>query len=123
VIRGRYAEMIHLKRAYDPPSESDGYRILVERLWPRGLTKERAAVGLWLKEIAPSPELRKWFSHDPAKWDEFRQRYLDELKGNKEATHRLSELLESHDTVTFVYATRDEQHNSASLLKEFMERK
>jgi uncharacterized protein YeaO (DUF488 family) len=114
--------MIHIKRAYDPPSESDGYRILVERLWPRGLTKERARIDLWMKEISPSPGLRKWFSHDPAKWDEFRQRYRDELKGNKEATDRLSGLLESHDTVTFVYAARDEQHNSARLLKEFMER-
>jgi uncharacterized protein YeaO (DUF488 family) len=115
--------MIHLKRAYEPPSESDGYRILVERLWPRGLTKERARIDLWMKEISPSPGLRKWFGHDPAKWDEFRQRYRDELKGNKEATHQLSGLLESHDTVTFVYAARDEQHNSARLLKEFMERK
>jgi uncharacterized protein YeaO (DUF488 family) len=114
--------MIHLKRVYDPPSKSDGYRILVERLWPRGLTKERAAVDLWMKEIAPSPELRKWFGHDPAKWDEFSQRYLHELKKNKEATDRLSELVESHDPITFVYAARDEQHNSARLLKEFMER-
>jgi uncharacterized protein YeaO (DUF488 family) len=125
--------MIHLKRAYEPPSKSDGYRILVERLWPRGLTKERAAINLWLKEIAPSPidlwlkeiapspELRKWFNHDPAKWDEFRQRYRGELKGNQESTRRLAELLESHDTVTFVYAARDEQHNSALLLKEFID--
>ena len=113
--------MILLKRAYEPPSKLDGCRILVERLWPRGLAKERAAIDLWLKEIAPSPELRKWFNHDPAKWDEFRQRYRDELANNRESSHRLRELLENHDPVTFVYAARGEQHNSARLLKEFIE--
>jgi uncharacterized protein YeaO (DUF488 family) len=114
--------MIHLKRAYEPPSKSDGYRILVERLWPRGLTKDRAAIDLWMKEIAPSPELRKWFSHDPVKWDEFQRRYRDELTKNQESINRLRELLENHDSITFVYAARDEQHNSARLLKEFIER-
>jgi len=71
--------MLKLKRAYDPPSPTDGQRILVERLWPRGLTKAKAAIDQWMKEISPSPELRKWFAHDPQKWPEFRKRYLREL--------------------------------------------
>jgi uncharacterized protein YeaO (DUF488 family) len=112
--------MIHLKRAYDPPSEADGMRILVERLWPRGLTKERLAVKLWLKEVSPSPELRKWYGHDPEKWEEFRRRYLAELEAAGEPLQRLRELA-SQGEVTFVYAARDEEHNSARLLKEYLE--
>src|SRR5262249_48331791 len=81
--------MIRLKRAYEKPSSDDGMRILVERLWPRGLTKKRAAVDLWLKEIAPSPELRKWFSHDPKKWKQFETRYRKELQQNKDAVRSL----------------------------------
>jgi uncharacterized protein YeaO (DUF488 family) len=111
-----------LKRAYDPASPDDGYRILVERLWPRGLTKEKAAVDLWLKEIAPSPELRKWFGHDPQKWQEFSRRYQAELDGNPEAVSQLGQILEKEDKVTFVYAARDTQHNSALLLKDYLER-
>lgn len=114
--------MIHLKRAYDPPTPQDGLRILGERLWPRGLTKEKAAIDLWLKDVAPSPELRKWYSHDPARWEEFQRRYRAELASNRKAISELKSHLEK-GTVTFVYAARDEQRNSALLLKEFMEEK
>jgi uncharacterized protein YeaO (DUF488 family) len=112
--------MIKLKRAYDKPSRSDGVRILVDRLWPRGLTKERAAVDLWLKDIAPSAELRKWFGHDPEKWKEFQSRYRKELRANKDALRLLKEQAADR-TVTLVYAARDEQHNEAVILKRVVE--
>jgi uncharacterized protein YeaO (DUF488 family) len=83
--------MIQLKRVYEKPSRKDGVRILVDRLWPRGLTKERAAVSLWLKDVAPSSELRKWFGHDPAKWKQFQIRYRKELQEKKDALHRLKQ--------------------------------
>jgi uncharacterized protein YeaO (DUF488 family) len=111
---------IHLKRVYEQPAPEDGTRILVERLWPRGLSKERAAVDLWLKEVAPSPELRRWFGHDPAKWDEFRRRYRNELRALQEEPERLRRLVLS-GPVTFVYAARDTERNSAVLLREFVE--
>ena len=114
--------MIRLKRAYDAPSRQDGLRILVERLWPRGVRKEMAGIDLWLKELAPSTELRKWFGHDPERWREFRRRYWSELvqRGDLIALlrHRTTE-----GTVTFVYAASDEEHNSAVALKEFLERR
>src|SRR5438270_5954536 len=99
-----------LKRVYEAPSPTDGERVLVERLWPRGLAKAKAAVDLWLKEVAPSPELRKWFAHDPAKWEQFRHRYWEELKGNPEALELLRQKAKQ-GTVTLVYAARDEEHN------------
>jgi len=111
---------IRLKRAYEQPGADDGVRILVERLWPRGLTKERAAVDHWIKDVAPSPELRRWYNHEPAKWTEFQRRYLAELRQNKVAVEELRQKC-GDGTVTFVYAARDEQHNSALLLKEFLE--
>ena len=111
--------MLKLKRAYDPPSPTDGQRILVERLWPRGLTKAKAAIDQWMKEISPSPELRKWFAHDPKKWPEFRKRYLRELKANKPAVDSLRKIAKSAP-VTLIYAARDEQHNSARVLKQFL---
>jgi uncharacterized protein YeaO (DUF488 family) len=113
--------MIHLKRAYERPSARDGSRVLVERLWPRGLTKAGAALELWLKDVAPSPELRKWFAHDPAKWRRFEQRYQKELRGRGEAVDLLRRKAK-HGTVTLVYAARDEEHNGAVVLKEFLER-
>ena len=113
---------IQLKRAYEPPEKHDGARLLVERLWPRGLTKEKAAIDEWFKDVAPSQELRKWYGHDPEKWEAFRHRYLDELRGNPEALDRLRERLKA-GTVTFVFAAKDEQHNSALVLKEFLEGK
>lgn len=111
--------MIKLKRIYEAPTADDGVRILVERLWPRGISKEKAQVDEWLKELAPSPELRKWFQHDPAKWQEFQNRYRKELDGNKEMVKELKRRARGK-TVTFVYAARDEEHNSAVLLKKYI---
>ena len=112
--------MIKLKRAYEKPAGDDGSRILVERLWPRGLTKERAAVDLWLKEVAPSPGLRKWFGHDPSRWEQFQKRYWKELEETREAV-RLLKQKAKQGTVTLVYAARDEEHNSALALKRFLD--
>lgn len=114
--------MIRLKRVYDVPSQQDGLRILVERLWPRGLTKEKATIDLWLKDLAPSTELRKWFGHDHEKWDEFRKRYWSELREKGD----LLKLLKNRTTegnVTFVFAASDEERNSAVALKEYLEEK
>ena len=112
--------MIQLKRVYEKPSRKDGVRILVDRLWPRGLTKERAAVNLWLKDVAPSTELRKWFGHDPAKWKEFQVRYRKELREKKDALKLLKEKSQDR-TVTLVYGARDEQHNEALVLRKIVE--
>jgi uncharacterized protein YeaO (DUF488 family) len=114
--------MIRVKRVYEPPSPDDGVRVLVERLWPRGLSKDRAAVDLWLKEVAPSTELRTWFGHDPAKWPEFQKRYRAELRAEKGAVKTLRDK-GKHVTVTLVYAARDEEHNSAVALKRFLDRR
>jgi uncharacterized protein YeaO (DUF488 family) len=113
--------MIRTKRAYQKPSRADGKRILVERLWPRGLTKERAAVDLWLKDIAPSPTLRTWFSHDPAKWAQFQRRYWKELREHPEAVSLLRRQVR-RGPVTFVYAAHDQEHNGAVALKAFLAR-
>ncbi|MHB8104461.1 MAG: DUF488 domain-containing protein [Dehalococcoidales bacterium] len=112
--------MIKLKRVYTAPDKADGLRVLVERLWPRGLSKERARVDVWLKDIAPSPELRVWYSHDLAKWEEFQNRYFDELKSKTDVTGLLKQKAKE-GTVTFVFAASDEQHNSALVLKTFIE--
>jgi len=111
---------IRLKRAYVPPEKSDGARLLVERLWPRGLTKERAEIDEWFKEVAPSQALRKWYSHDPKKWEAFRRRYLEELRGNAGEVDRLRARIKE-GPVTFVYAAKDENRNSASVLKDYIE--
>ncbi len=112
---------IKLKRVYEQPDTKDGERVLVDRLWPRGLTKEKARVDLWLKEIAPSTELRRWFGHDPAKWTEFKRRYRAELKGNKEQVARLKDEMEK-GPVTLLYGARDEEHNEAVVLLELFGR-
>jgi uncharacterized protein YeaO (DUF488 family) len=112
--------MIQLKRVYEEPSPKDGFRVLVERLWPRGLTKSRAAVDLWLKDVSPSPELRKWFAHDPAKWEEFQRRYRKELAGKDESIELLRRKAKQ-GPITFVYAAHDPERNSATVLKEFIE--
>jgi uncharacterized protein YeaO (DUF488 family) len=109
-----------LKRAYEPPSPEDGFRVLVERLWPRGLKKADAALDLWLKEIAPSMELRQWFAHDPAKWEEFCRRYQAELSDRPDAVKLLKEKLHQ-GKVTLVYGSKDETHNAAVALKQFLE--
>ncbi|WP_378949976.1 DUF488 domain-containing protein [Mesorhizobium sp. ANAO-SY3R2] len=110
---------IKIKRVYEPHDGDDGFRVLVDRVWPRGITKERAAVDLWLKEVAPSTELRKWFGHDPQRWDEFRARYRTEL----EAQPTLVELLRDRaakGALTLVYSAHDEAHNQAVVLKEVL---
>jgi uncharacterized protein YeaO (DUF488 family) len=111
--------MIALKRIYEVPRPEDGLRVLVERLWPRGLSKERAAVDLWLKDVAPSPELRKWFGHDPARWEQFQERYRRELLEKKDAVRQLRQKAKE-GTVTLVYAARDEEHNGALVLKRYL---
>ncbi|NLN77939.1 MAG: DUF488 domain-containing protein [Armatimonadetes bacterium] len=113
--------MIRLQRVYEPADPSDGARVLVERLWPRGISKERAALKLWLKDVAPSPELRTWFGHDPEKWEEFRRRYWEELEHNPEPIEQLRELVEQGN-VTFIYSAHDEEHNAAVVLKDYIER-
>ncbi|HZP35799.1 MAG TPA: DUF488 domain-containing protein [Methylomirabilota bacterium] len=112
--------MIRVKRVYEKPSPADGLRVLVDRLWPRGLSKQRAAVDVWLKDVAPSPELRKWFGHDPARWKEFQSRYRKELRAQKEALGRLRRESRTR-TVTLLYGARDEEHNGALVLKEVLE--
>ncbi len=111
---------IRLKRAYEPPSKGDGARLLVERLWPRGLTKEKAAIDEWFKDVAPSQALRKWYAHDPERWEDFRRRYVKELRGNAAEVERLRAKVKE-GPATFVYAAKDEERNSAVVLKQFLE--
>ena len=110
---------IQLKRVYEEPAKSDGTRILVDRLWPRGLTKEKAHIDLWLKEVAPTDDLRKWFGHDPARWPEFRARYRAELKRNHEQLALLRQAL-AKGPATIVYGAKDEEHNQAVVLRELL---
>jgi uncharacterized protein YeaO (DUF488 family) len=116
--------MVRIKRAYAPTTKRDGYRVLVDRLWPRGLRKEEAHVVAWLKEIAPSDDLRKAYGHDPARFDDFRKRYLRELRSPL-AQEQLDELAKraAHHTVTLVYAAHDEEHNNATVIAEELERR
>jgi uncharacterized protein YeaO (DUF488 family) len=114
--------MFRLKRAYEPPARADGIRILVERLWPRGVSKANAAIDLWLKDVAPSTGLRKWFAHDPEKWKEFQSRYRAELRSSTEPVELLLQK-GREGTVTLVYAARDEQHNGALVLQRYLEAK
>jgi uncharacterized protein YeaO (DUF488 family) len=113
---------IKIKRVYQEPDHADGMRILVDRLWPRGLTKERARVDLWLKDIAPSTELRKWFSHDPEKWPEFQTRYHQELKSKGDQLALLKEKA-THGSVTLLYGAKDEEHNEAVVLQALLRTK
>lgn len=112
---------IRLKRVYEKPDKDDGFRILVDRLWPRGLTKEKAHVDIWLKEIAPTSELRKWFGHDPKKWDEFQERYETEIR-RKDDLIKMLKRRARQGTITLIYAARDKKHNEAVVLKHFLER-
>ncbi len=113
------ADHIRLKRVYLPASPEDGVRVLVDRLWPRGVSKVRAALAFWNKDVAPSTELRKWFGHDPARWAEFRERYRAELKANPEAVEALGALARQ-GRVTLVFGARDEAHNEAVVLREVL---
>ncbi len=112
---------ILLKRVYEPAEPNDGYRILVDRLWPRGVSKSLAHIDSWPKEIAPSTALRKWFGHDPLKWTEFRDRYLEELHRNAEVAAQLIDHDMHHGVVTLVYSAKDMKHNHAIVLKEYLE--
>ncbi len=105
---------------YEPSGEGDGFRILVERLWPRGLSKERAKIDRWVKDAGASTELRKWFGHDPAKWEEFRNRYFAEIGSRPEIVREIREIVHLHPVVTFLYAAHDTEHNNAVALREFM---
>jgi uncharacterized protein YeaO (DUF488 family) len=114
--------MIKIKRVYDSPAKDDDFRILVDGLWPRGLTKEKAKVDLWLKEIAPSNDLRNWFAHDPKKWQEFKSKYRAELKNKPEMLAKIKQMEKEKGTVTFLYSAKDEEHNNAVALKVILEK-
>jgi len=111
---------ITTKRVYAPRSDADGYRVLVDRLWPRGMTKAAAGVDLWLREIAPSTELRRWYGHDVARWPEFHERYRAELATRAESRDRLLDIARREGTVTLLFAARDETHNEAEVLAEVL---
>ena len=115
--------MLKLKRAYEKPSSADGERLLVDRLWPRGLKKEKAHLDDWLKDLAPSDELRKWFAHDPKRWEEFQQRYFKELE-DPDNKSQIEALLKKarQGTVTLVFAAKDEEKNNAVVLKQYLEK-
>ena len=111
---------VQLKRVYLKPAKSDGCRILVDRLWPRGLSKQKAKVDHWLRDIAPSTGLRKWYSHDPERWTEFQRRYRAELKVRKDAVKELKALLKQHRDVTFLFSSKEEELNNAAALKAYL---
>jgi len=110
--------MIQTKRIYDEPDKTDGFKILVDGLWPRGISKEK--IDLWLREIAPSDKLRKWFSHDPKKWNDFKKRYREELKNKQELIKKIKQIEKKEKVVTILYAAKDEEHNNAIALMEII---
>ena len=111
---------IEIKRVYSRPEEQDGFRVLIDRLWPRGISKDKARIDLWLKDIAPSAELRKWFNHDQAKWIKFKEKYFKELNSVPELTEMIVDKLKDGD-VTLIYSSKEEQFNNAVALKEYIE--
>ena len=115
--------MLKLKRIYEAAEPSDGYRILVDRIWPRGMSKQKARVDLWMKEIAPSDALRKWFGHDPRRWLEFQDRYYEELRKETGLTRQVRRLEKKHRTVTLVFSARDDRHNQAVALRGFLQKR
>lgn len=108
-----------IKRIYEPASKSDGYRVFVDRLWARGLSKQEAHIDLWLKEVAPSDQLRTWFAHDPAKWEEFKRRYKEELRDNPTLAQLRN--LTAEQNITLLYGAKDQTHNQAVVLKELLQ--
>lgn len=112
--------MIKMKRVYEKASEEDGFRILVDRLWPRGLSKDKAKIDIWLKDVAPSNDLRKWFSHDPQKWQEFIKRYQTELNQKQELLHKIKQAEKENGTVTLLYGAKDQERNQAVALLSFL---
>jgi len=115
--------MVQIARVYGPAKEGDGWRVLVDRLWPRGIKKEKAHVDLWLKEIAPSDELRRWFGHEPQRWSEFQRRYRAELTRKNEQIAELKRLEEKHGTVTLLFGAKDEERNQAAVLLKVLKKK
>jgi len=115
--------MIQIKRVYEKPGKDDGFRVLVDRLWPRGLTKEKAHVDLWMKEIAPSDELRKWFHHEERNWGEFEKKYKAELVKKKDLLNELGKLGKEHGTITLLFGSKDEKQNQAVILAEMLKGK
>jgi len=116
------SEMIKIKRVYDSPAKEDGIRILVDRLWPRGISRDKANVDLWLREIAPSDDLRKLFSHDLKKWEEFKSKYEIELKGKQELLHKIRQIEKEKGIVTILYSAKDEEHNNAVALSAVLKK-
>ena len=112
--------MLKIKRIYDLPEKGDGFRVLVDRLWPRGISKERAHLDLWLKEIAPSDALRKWFAHDPKRWTGFTAKYRKELSGRKDLVLQIKKLEAEHGSVTLLYSAHDQTHNQAVALLQIL---
>jgi len=112
--------MIKIKRIYEKYSSDDGFRILIDRLWPRGVSKANAYVDLWLREIAPTDHLREWFSHDLKKWKSFKKKYKEELNENKSSLDKIRDLQKEHKTITLVFSAKDEQHNNAIVLGEVL---
>ncbi len=112
--------MVKLKRVYETAAKSDGFRVLVDRLWPRGVSKRKAKIDLWIKEIGPSNELRKWFGHKVERWPQFKKRYKAELRRNKYISGDLYNIIKKHKLVTLVYGAKDEKHNQAVVLKEYL---
>jgi len=110
---------IHLKRVYEEPHSQDGYRVLVDRLWPRGLSKDEAEADEWLKDVAPSDKLRRWFDHDPVRWPKFRRRYLSELKNHRDELRPLARRAQD-DTVTLLFSAKDTEHNNAVVMKQYL---
>jgi uncharacterized protein YeaO (DUF488 family) len=115
--------MLKIKRIYDTPTKADGYRVLVDRLWPRGISKKTARIDLWMKEIAPSHALRKWFGHNPARWAGFQRRYRTELRAMPQRVAQMKGLIKEHSTVTLVFAARDEKRNQAAVLRTYLRRR
>ncbi|MGH7668788.1 MAG: DUF488 domain-containing protein [Gemmatimonadaceae bacterium] len=114
---------IALKRVYLPPAGSDGFRLLVDRVWPRGMTKEKAAVDHWLRDVAPTTALRQWFGHQPDKWPEFKRRYLGELGANRDATRELVDIVNAHRHVTILFGAHDETRNQAVVITVYLKRR
>jgi uncharacterized protein YeaO (DUF488 family) len=112
--------MIQIKRIYEPYSNTDEYRILVDRLWPRGISKEKAYINEWLKDIAPTNTLRKWFNHDTEKWEEFKKKYKEELKNKKELLSHIKQQEKIHKTITLLYGAKDTEHNQAKVLENLL---
>jgi uncharacterized protein YeaO (DUF488 family) len=114
--------MIKMKRIYKSAEENDGYRILVDRLWPRGVSKEKAQLDLWMKDIAPSNNLRKWFNHDPNRWNEFQNKYTEELKDKKDLLKQLKDLENDKSTITLLYGAKNEENNNAIVLSDILKK-